>query len=410
MAEETNKMSEALKDDLDIVGILKRLWTKKVLIAKITVICGVIGFLVAVFSPNVYTAGCTFVPQTKSSTGSRVSSLAALAGINLGDMSSSGESLSPIMYPQVMENGYFLKDMMYIKVKFDDWDEPVSLIDYYTNPDYERAGFNPVGFILKYTIGLPGVILKAIRGDQPLPGLPGGGDGTSILEYTKEEYECARIIKEQIMSIDMQEKKGYITMSINMPEPIAAAQLAQGTFELLQAYVTDFKIQKAANQYEYVSDRFDEAKADFEKKQETYARFQDANRVLTSASAKTEMERLKNEYDLASQIFLELGRQKIQAELQVKEDTPILTAVKPVSVPYKKTKPKRAQILAGWVFVGIILGCGLVLGFDYLRRNDIKWPGKWRTPEEDEALEEENKKNGIVAPSFWKQLFTFKLL
>lgn len=411
MSEEIqNHINEELEDDIDIMGIIKRLWSKKVLIARITLICGVLGFLVAIFSPKVFTAGCTFVPQTKSSSGSKVSSLAALAGINLGDMTSAGESLSPVMYPQLLENVYFLKDLMHIKVNFEEWEEPVSVLDYYTNPDFKKTNFNPVGILMKYTIGLPGVIMKAVRGEQPMPELPDSGEGSKILVFTKEEYECAKIIKEKILSIEMQEKKGYMSISVNMPEPVAAAQLAQRTFELLQDYVTEFKIQKAAAQYDYVSARFEEAKADFEKKQEIYAKFQDANRILTSASAKTEEERLKNEYNLASQIFLELGRQKIQTELQVKEDTPILTPVKPVSVPNRKTKPKRAQILAGWLFVGLILGCSLVLGFDYLRRNGVSWPKGWRSPEEDEALEAENIRSGVVPPSFWKQLFTFKLL
>jgi len=409
MAEEIqNRMNEEPEDDIDMMGIIKRLWSKKVFIAKVTIIFGVIGFLAAIFSSKVYTAGCTFVPQTKSSSGSRVSSLAALAGINLGDMASAGESLSPVMYPQLLENVYFLKDLMYIKINFEEWEEPVSLVDYYTNPDYRKTEFNPVGILMKYTVGLPGVILKAIRGDQPMPAVPDGGEAAKIPVFTRQEYECAKIIKEQILSIEMQEKKGYMSIFVNMPEPVAAAQLAQRTFELLQDYVTEFKIQKAAAQYEYVSARFEEAKADFEKKQEVYAKFQDANRILTSASARTEEERLKNEYDLASQIFLELGRQKIQTELQVKEDTPILTPVKPVSVPYRKTKPKRVQILAGWIFVGLILGCALVLGLDYLKKNGVSWPKGWRSPEEDEALEAENIRNGVVPPSFWKQLFTFK--
>jgi len=352
------------------------------------------------------------VPQTSksSSAASRMSSLAALAGINLGDMVSDGQSLSPLVYPQLFDNVDFVKDLMYTKVNFSDWDEPVSLVDYYTNPDFKRRSFNPVGLFLKYTIGLPGIIMKAVRGEEPVPVMPDTGDGMKITGYTRDEYECAKIIREKVLSIDMQEKKGYMTINANMPEPIAAAQVAQCAFELLQRYVTDFKIRKASAQNEYVSARFEEAKADFEAKQEVYAKFQDANRVITSAAARTEKDRLMNEYNMASQIYLELGRQKIQTELQVKEDTPILAAVKPVSVPFKKAKPKRAQILVGYTFFGFILACVLILGFDYLRKNEVKWPKRWRSPEEDEALEAENLKNGIVTPSFWKQLFTFKLL
>lgn len=367
------------EQEIDILAIVKRLWDKRKLILIVTGCFMVLGVFVALFSPKVYTSSVTFVPQTaKKGASGGLSSLAAMAGINLGDMASA-ESLSPNMYPQILENIDFKKDLMYSKVKFEEWEEPITLIDYYTNPEYNKPSV--LGIVKKYTIGLPFVILNAIRGE----------DTTSVVVpsentlkyYTKDEFECAKALGKAV-SMTLEEKKGYITITTNMGEALAAAQLCQLTFDLLGKYVTEFKIDKAKAQMEFIQSRYDEKKAEYEEKQLALATFQDANRVISSAKARTELERLTSEYNMANAMYTEIAKQLLQADIQVKEDTPVLTAVKPVVVPYKKAKPQRAKILVIWTFLGGVLGCGIVIGLDWLVGQGINLPVKWEVPVEEE--------------------------
>ena len=364
--------------EIDILAIVKRLWDKRKLILIVTGCFMVLGLFVALFSPNVYTSSVTFVPQSaKKGASGGLSSLAAMAGINLGDMSST-ESLSPNMYPQILDNIDFKKDLMYSNVKFQEWEEPIALIDYYTNPEYKKTSL--FGTIKKYTIGLPFVILKAIRGeDTTSVAVP---SGNTLKYYTKNEFDCAKELSKAI-SMTLEEKKGYITITTNMGEALAAAQLCQITFDLLGKYVTEFKIDKAKTQMEFIQERYEEKKADYEAKQLALATFQDANRVISSAKARTELERLTSEYEMANTIYTEMAKQLLQADIQVKEDTPVLTAVKPVVVPYKRSKPQRAQILVFWTFLGAILGCGIVVGIDWIVGQGINFPIKWEVPVEE---------------------------
>ena len=364
--------------EIDILAIVKRLWDKRKLILIVTGCFMVLGLFVALFSPNVYTSSVTFVPQSaKKGASGGLSSLAAMAGINLGDMSST-ESLSPNMYPQILDNIDFKKDLMYSNVKFQEWEEPIALIDYYTNPEYKKTSV--LGTIKKYTIGLPFVILKAIRGeDTTSVAVP---SGNTLKYYTKNEFDCAKELSKAI-SMTLEEKKGYITITTNMGEALAAAQLCQITFDLLGKYVTEFKIDKAKTQMEFIQERYEEKKADYEAKQLALATFQDANRVISSAKARTELERLTSEYEMANTIYTEMAKQLLQADIQVKEDTPVLTAVKPVVVPYKRSKPQRAQILVFWTFLGAILGCGIVVGIDWIVGQGINFPIKWEVPVEE---------------------------
>lgn len=365
--------------DIDILAIMKRLWDKRKLIIVIIGCFMCLGLFVALFSPKVYTSSVTFIPQTskKGASGS-LSSLAVMAGINLGDMSSA-ESLSPNMYPQILENIDFMKDLMYSKVKFTEWEEPITLIDYYTNPEYNKPSILSV--VKKYTIGLPFVILKAIKGNDTTSLV---NDPISNLKfYTSNEFKCAAALSKAV-TITLEEKKGYITITTNMGEPIAAAELCQLTFDLLGKYVTEFKIDKAKAQMEFIQGRYDEKKAEYEEKQLALAKFQDANRVISSANARIELERLTSEYNMANAMYTEMAKQLLQADIKVKEDTPVLTAVKPVVVPHIKSKPQRAKILVIWTFLGGILGCGVIFCLDWLAGQGINLPIKWELPQKEE--------------------------
>ena len=73
------------------------------------------------------------------------------------------------------------------------------------------------------------------------------------------------------------------------------------------------------------------------------------------------MERIEAEYQLAMNVYGELAMQLEQAKIKVKETTPILTIINPITVPVKKSKPQRAMILFAFTFLGIAAGMGGVV-------------------------------------------------
>ena len=347
------------EQEIDLVELIQRMWVNRWLIVKVTAVFMVLGVLVALFSAKVYTASCEVVPQTsKSGPSSSMSSLAALAGINL-NAAQSAESLSPNVYENIMGSTTFRKELMQTMIDFEEVGHPVSFFDYYTSEAYNKPSV--FSYIKKYTIGLPFTILNAIRGEQPEPDYSGvGGDSNAIETISKDEYDAMTILGESI-ALSLDEKKGYVTITANMSEPLAAAQLAQATLTLLQKYITEFKIEKVQSNLDFVQERFDEAKRNFEDVQARRARLRDANMNTTRYSARTEMERLDAEYTLAQGVYTSLAQQVEQAKISVKETAPILTVIKPVTVPYQKSKPQRAMILFAFTFLGAVAGMGGVL-------------------------------------------------
>lgn len=347
------------EQDVDLVELIQRMWINRGLIVKVTIGFMVFGLLVAIFSSKVYTASCDVVPQTSESTTlSRMSSLAAMAGINLNQMQDV-KTLSPYVYENITKSTTFYKELMQTDIFIREVGHPISFYEYYTSEEYNKPSI--LEYILKYTIGLPGVILKAIRGDNKDKNLEKLGDDTARIEtVTEDEYNCMKMLNECV-SLTLDDKKGYVTITANMPEALAAAQMAQATVTLLQKYITEFKIEKVQSNLDFVQERYDEAKRNFEDIQARRAKFRDANLNTTRYSARTELDKLDAEYSLAMNLYSELATQLEQAKIKVKETIPVLTIINPVTVPFKKSKPQRAMILMAFTFLGVVAGMGCVL-------------------------------------------------
>lgn len=358
------------EEEIDIMALVKRLWEKKAFIIKVTCVFAVLGVIVAITTPKEYTASCVVVPETKGGafSASSLGGLAAIAGINLG-ASSGGEMLSPLMYDKLINNINFRKDLMQTPINWEEYDEPVTILDYYTNPDY--AQISVFGMVKKYTFGLPAVILKAIRGEQNKEDLTLPPNSPKLSAYTQDELKCIKGFATQF-SIMTDKKNGDVTISARMPEALAAAQVADAVKNLLQKYVIELKLQKAEINYEYIKQRYEEAKVVFEQKQAEYARFQDANKVLSTALSKAKEEQMRSEFSVARDLFNQLTSQLVQAEMKIKEDIPILTVVEPVQIPLEKSKPQRIKILFIWCFLGGVLACGLILGADWLKEQGME--------------------------------------
>ena len=370
--------NNAEEQEIDIMAMAMRLWEKRKFIIKVVCVFAVIGFIAAITSPNIYTSKCVVVPETKGGafSSSGMGGLAAMVGINLGG-ASGGEMISPLMYDKLMNNIDLCKELMHTPVNFEEFEEPITILDYYTNPEY--AKFSLMGTIKKYTIGLPFTILGAIKGKPEEKDLSGASSasGKKISAYTQEELKCRKAFSSSY-SVSVDKKNGDVTITASMKEPLAAAQVAERIQTLLQKYVIELKLQKAEVNYEFIKQRYDEAKQVFEQKQEEYAKFQDANKALTTALARAKEEQMRADFTVAKDLFNQLTLQLVQAEMKIKEDIPILTVVEPVQVPLEKSGPSRASMLLMYIFLGGCIGCGLILGGDWLKEKGIenKWLNK----------------------------------
>jgi len=348
--------------------LIKKLWNGRKTIILTVIVGAILGIIVAVLSPKEFTATTVMVPQLGSDSQSKLGGLgglAALAGINI-DMNQ-GNELSPMIYPQIVSSIPFQLELMNTPLNFEDYLKPITIFDYYVI--YSKPSI--IGIVKKYTVGLPFILLKAIRGKHKELVLPGDSANLPIL-LTDDQYTVKKII-DDLVFLDLNAKEGYITPTARMPEALAAAQLAQKAQTLMQRYITEFKIEKVKANLNFIQGRYNEIKTEFEKAQVSLALVNDRNKNFTSGLPQIEADRIQTRYTIAFSVFQEMAKQLEQAKIQVKKETPVFAIVQPVTIPSERLKPKRPLIVFIWIFLGGILGTGIVLGRKYFGSLKEQW-------------------------------------
>lgn len=344
---------EEKEDMIDMIGLLKMLLKgRKVIILCLILGIG-IGIVISFFTPNEYTVSTVMVPQVSSNNKSQLSSLASLAGLDMG-MSQSSD-LSPLIYPKIVNSIPFKLELMNTPLHFKGFNKAITIYEYYT--EYYKPSL--LSTIKKYTIGLPLLIIKSIFKKENNRLIIKDDSSTKLIQLTKEQYQIKKILDGMII-LQVEKKDGYLTLIVKMFEPIAAAELALKAQQLLQRDIIKFKIEKAQADLDFIEERFNIAKAQAEGYQVKIAVNNDRYKNLTSNLPQVSTSRVQTKFGIANSVYLELAKQLEQAKIQVKKDTPIFTVIEPVSVPLEQSGSGKLKILIIWLFIGGVIGVGLV--------------------------------------------------
>ena len=359
MTEYNNRPSAQREEqEIDLVALLERFWWNRWFIVRVAAVFALVGLLVAMLSPKEYEAWCDVVPQVTGGQSSlQLSPLAQLAGVEVPQGQDTGP-LSPYVYENILKSVSFRKELMHRELYFPQANAQMSLYDYFYSEEW-----NPPtvwDLLVRYSVGLPRLVVSAIRDEESI-----AYDETLVadglrLEVVSEREHRVMALLDEALSLNLDSKNGYVTISATMPEAVVAAQLAGAAVALLQRYITQFKIAKVQSNLDFVQQRYDEVRRHFEDVQSRRARYRDANQHTIKNAARVELERIEAEYTLAMNLCGELAMQLEQAKIKVKETTPILTIISPVTIPVKPSRPRRAMIFAAFTLLGVFVAMGCV--------------------------------------------------
>ena len=348
MSYKTN--DSVVEDEIDLIELLKKLYLKKKFILKTSILALLFGIVYALFQPNGFTSTTTFIPQLSSdvkTTGSSLSGLASLAGISLGGMEGPSE-FPPTLYPQVVESIGFRLDLLASIIKVNN--ENISLREYFIS----NKSFSLLGILKKYTIGLPSLIQSSFENEEII------SQNSLIYKINEEDHELFEKLSE-VFFLSVNNKEGFITLSFNDHDKNIAAQVAQTAETLLQDKIIEFKVQSSRELLEFTLTQYNEKKKAFEKLQDDRAIFVDKNINISSSLFQNKLNRIESELSIAQTVVQQLASQVEQAKLQVNKNTPVFTTIKPVTIPFQKSAPRRSLIVITFLFLGLVFSCVFVL-------------------------------------------------
>ena len=343
-------------DEIDLIELLKKIYLEKKLILKISVLAALFGVVYALFQPNEFTSSTTFIPQLSSgvkSGGSSLSGIASLAGINIGSMESSSEFPSTL-YPQVVNGVPFRLELLSNEITLNN--ELVAVKDYLE----KKSSFNILGTIKKYTIGLPSLILSLFNDQTEHT------NESNIYSITKEDQELFQVL-DNSLSLSINEKEGFITISYTDSNKNVAAQITQISQNLLQEKIIEFKNKSSKEMLDFALKQYSDKKISYEKLQDERAVFVDQNINISSSLFQNKLSRIESEVNISELIVQQLASQVEQAKLQVNKDTPVFTTIKPVTIPFERSAPKRSLIVITFAFFGFVLSSSFVLFKDSVK-------------------------------------------
>ena len=150
-------------------------------------------------------------------------------------------------------------------------------------------------------------------------------------------------------------------MSFTDQNKSISAQITQIAQSLLQEKIIEYKIQSSNVLLDFTVEQYNYKKLNFEILQDERAIFVDKNINISSSLYQNKLTRIESELSIAQTVVQQLASQVEQAKLQVNKNTPVFTTIKPVTIPFERSAPKRSLIVIIFGFLGIVISVGYVL-------------------------------------------------
>lgn len=334
--ETTESSSEAETTVIDLQLIFNRIREKKKLFAIVLPIVFVLSCLHILNVPRYYTSSILLAPEIENpATGGGLSSIAASFGFDLSEMQTT-DAITPLLYPDLMNDNKFVVDLFGIRVKT--CDEAIDTTYYaYLTKFQEKSWAEPIHEFL---------FQKLLAPKQPSGKSVKSNDGNNPYILSRLDDAIVHRMRDDI-GIDVDKKTGVISITAQAQDPLVCKTLADSVTKRLQNFITTYRTSKAQKDVDYYKHLMDDAQASYEQVRRQYAAFSDANTDVILASTKTELEDMENDMQLKYNQYTTYNTQYQAAIAKLRERTPAFTTLKGAEVPIRPAGPKRMVFVLG---------------------------------------------------------------
>lgn len=341
------------RKEIDYAALFLKLWKNWKSILLWAVIAGVLGVLIGLCMPRVYTVTSKLSPELSSRTtsNSNLSSLASMAGVNISSLTGNSDAFRPDLYPEIIRSVPFITDLFDMPVSFKRKKETIETTYFDYMLSYQRHAWWEVVASVPFTVSdwLRGVISpeeEDVEEDLVHPAVDN-------FRLTKSQTSVVKAVRERI-SATVDRKNYMLTLSYKDQDKVIAAQVSQLIIDNLTRYITEYRTEKARQDLEYYQKIYDEAKDDYQAKQREYALYVDSHQGSVSRISQIRQVQLQNEYNLQYQVFTTASQQLQLAKAKVQQETPVMACIQPPTVPLKG-KPSKWYMLFTYACVGFFL-------------------------------------------------------
>lgn len=345
------------------IGLFLLYW-KKIII--ISCIFGAVGIVFALCQKRKYSVEITLAPeiQSPSKTGSSLSGLASMFGLNMSNMSSvASDALNITIFPEIVSSTPFLTQLFDVELSpmpTELPDEPaevrkllngplptVKLYDHLTGRDKEKGWFSQ--------------LLENIFGNEEDPDYM----QVNVSLLNKEQFKVVKYMRERLISANVDKKTAMTSISVSLDDPLMCSQLADTVCARLQNYVFKYRTEKEQQNFDYYQALCDSAYKKMSEAQSAYAAAVDNNHSVILQTVAVRRERLQQEASMASQVYQQMVQQREMSRAHLQELKPVFAVVEPGTFPQKPANSRRKTVIM-FGFLGFFLASAwFLLGKEY---------------------------------------------
>ena len=330
------------RNEIDIVGLILLLWSKRKRIITNCFIGGVLAIIVAYSIPKQYTSTVVMAPEASSgsSASGGLGALASMAGFNLGGLSGGEDALYPELYPQIVSSTPFLCDLMGLQIETKEGELCTTLYDYLSKHQ-KKTWWSKM---IKAPIKMVKKMFGKVEEDTVIP------SRGQEMSFTRKQYLMLQALNELIV-VSVDKGNFVITLHVTMQDPKVAAYVASVVSDKLQEYIGTYRSAKARKDLAYTESLYQEAREKYYAAQQAYAMYVDQHQGVVKMQYQIEQNRLSNEQDLTFGVYNQLAQQLEMARAKVAESTPVCVIMQPAFMPVKASSPKKMMMGLLYVFL-----------------------------------------------------------
>ena len=361
-----NPIQEDNEIDIDWGSLFKKLLKHKKYIASVTILSGILGCVVALASARTYTVNVTMAPEVSgnSRAASGLSSITSLLGVGNLAMGSNNDALNITLFPEICSSTSFLSKLFDVKVT------P------YTSPKDIQSGVKPAEPISLYDFMLgkhkpksafalwKEELFKKDKEEELME------DTIMTGSYFNKEQTRVIMALQKSIQANVDKKTGVTSLQIVMSDPKVAQEIADTVCKRLQETVTDYRIKKSEQDYQYYKKLANEAQLAMIEAQAKYAASVDYDRSVILQSVNSEKQRLQQEVTLTQEIYMQMKQGEEMAKARIQEEKPVFVVIQPAVLPLKPSNSRKNVVLA-FTFIGFCLSAGWKL-FGQEKYKEIK--------------------------------------
>ncbi len=334
-----------MDSQIDFKKIFLDLKKHKRLYFKVLSAAVIIAVVYSLSLHNFYNCTVKLSPELGKSvkSGGGLASIASSFGVNLGDMGSGADAITPALYPDLMNSTDFKTSLFDVPVTIEgdkESGEKDRTMTYYDYLDKEQR-------YPWWTSAIKGLIVL-FKSDKP------ANKTIDPFRLTKEQSDIVKKIDKNV-TCTVDKKTMVISISVTDQDPVICATMADTVKNRLQKFITDYRTNKVRVDLEYNRKICKETKARYEKARQKYVEFADANQDVILQTVRQKQTDLENEMQLQYNAYQQVAAQLLAAEAKVQEQTPAFTTLQSATVPVQKTGPKRAQICIVFLLLSLLL-------------------------------------------------------